>query len=374
MSRQSSDHMQASAGDGSHRRVQVYPVERNSERTPYDASGRAPGGPQYQWYHARGDPNIQPTTHSDYHAPQHHLSVDSQPQVEVGEDLERVPWQDAHSQTAGAFYTQARTFLPSPPTTIHSPRGHQQHVSGWESQQQARRSSEQGYDSRDANHFNPPRESRRRDVSSVVPAGASFHLNPDHERHGAPMVSRHPSLQTFGPYTTTVLQPGRNPSALTGDHLRSRSPSHIPYSAQQQFLNNPVPHSAETPQYVVPSSRIPRADSTAHISHSGHYDATNSHSPEELSETKPKRRRANAAQLQLLNDTYTRTMFPTTEERADIARRINMTPRQVQIWFQNRRQASRQSQSAEPGIPSGSTIEGAYGEGHSDYSHEPEDD
>ncbi|KAH7322335.1 hypothetical protein B0J17DRAFT_723501 [Rhizoctonia solani] len=297
-------------------------------------------------------------------------------QAEVGEDPERVPWRDEPSQTAGAFYTQgSRTFLPSPPTTIHSPRCHQQHVSGWESQELPRRNSEQGYDPRDANRFNPLLESRRKDVASTISAGTSSHHHPDHEHHRSPIMPRHPSLQSFGPYTTTVLQPGRNLPALTGDHLRSRSPSHILHSAQQQFLAHPVPHNAETLQYVVPSSRIPRADSTAHTSRTSHHNTTSlSHNPEELSETKPKRRRANAAQLQLLNDTYTRTMFPTTEERADIARRINMTPRQVQIWFQNRRQASRQSQSIEPGIPSESTMEGIYGEGHSDYLHESEND
>ncbi|CAE6390522.1 unnamed protein product [Rhizoctonia solani] len=191
------------------------------------------------------------------------------------------------------------------------------------------------------------------------------------------MVSRHPSLQSFGPYTTTVLQSGRNPAA--NDHSRSRSPSHIPYSTKQQL--HPTLHSTETAarpiephQYVVPSSRIPRADLAPHTPSTSHYNMSRvSQSSEDLSETKPKRRRANAAQLQLLNDTYARTMFPTTEERADIARRINMTPRQVQIWFQNRRQASRQSQ-LEYEAPSGTSFEGTYSEGQVDYLHGTEDE
>ncbi|CAE6482502.1 unnamed protein product [Rhizoctonia solani] len=191
------------------------------------------------------------------------------------------------------------------------------------------------------------------------------------------MVSRHPSLHSFGPYTTTALQPRRDPSTFssTSDHSRSRSTSHILHSAHQQFQTRHTPPNAEAPQYVVPSSRILRADSTACTSPPSYYNTAGvSYGPEEMSETKPKRRRANAAQLQLLNDTYARTMFPTTEERADIARRINMTPRQVQIWFQNRRQALRQSQTFEPGTPTGSTLEGLYGGGHSDYLHEPEND
>lgn len=48
---------------------------------------------------------------------------------------------------------------------------------------------------------------------------------------------------------------------------------------------------------------------------------------------KPKRRRADANQLRTLNATYDRTAFPSTEERADLARKLGMTPRQVQIWY-----------------------------------------
>ncbi|KDQ21429.1 hypothetical protein BOTBODRAFT_25870 [Botryobasidium botryosum FD-172 SS1] len=63
-------------------------------------------------------------------------------------------------------------------------------------------------------------------------------------------------------------------------------------------------------------------------------------------ELKPKRRRADAMQLRALNETYQRTAFPTTEERADLARRLSMSARQVQIWFQNKRQSSKQNRLA----------------------------
>lgn len=48
---------------------------------------------------------------------------------------------------------------------------------------------------------------------------------------------------------------------------------------------------------------------------------------------KPKRRRADANQLRTLNATYDRTAFPSTEERAELARKLGMSPRQVQIWY-----------------------------------------
>ena len=47
---------------------------------------------------------------------------------------------------------------------------------------------------------------------------------------------------------------------------------------------------------------------------------------------KPKRRRADAAQLRVLNEVYARTAFPSTEERAQLGQRLGMSPRQVQIW------------------------------------------
>ena len=48
---------------------------------------------------------------------------------------------------------------------------------------------------------------------------------------------------------------------------------------------------------------------------------------------KKKRRRASGRQLETLNSVYARTAFPTTEERHELARQLEMTPRSVQIWY-----------------------------------------
>ncbi|CAO3598917.1 unnamed protein product [Absidia cylindrospora] len=56
---------------------------------------------------------------------------------------------------------------------------------------------------------------------------------------------------------------------------------------------------------------------------------------------KAKRRRANAKQLQILNQVFDRTFFPSTQMRAELGRQLGMSPRTVQIWFQNKRQAMR---------------------------------
>ncbi|KAJ3340874.1 hypothetical protein HDU93_006166 [Gonapodya sp. JEL0774] len=52
-----------------------------------------------------------------------------------------------------------------------------------------------------------------------------------------------------------------------------------------------------------------------------------------------KRKRASPDATMVLNSVLTQTFFPDTELRLTLARKLGMTPRKVQIWFQNRRQA-----------------------------------
>jgi hypothetical protein len=149
----------------------------------------------------------------------------------------------------------------------------------------------------------------------------------DSRRERVPIPPSSPS-QTFGPYST-VLQPSRDASVVVASGAELIHPhAHTLHEESGRVRAartvEPSVPSIETSQFVVPSSHIPRAETAV--------PSRSSHSPEMPTETKPKRRRANAAQLRLLNETYVRTTFPTTEERVEIARRINMTPRQVQIW------------------------------------------
>lgn len=55
--------------------------------------------------------------------------------------------------------------------------------------------------------------------------------------------------------------------------------------------------------------------------------------PMPAEEVKKKRKRADAAQLKVLNATYQRTAFPSTEERQSLANELGMPPRSVQIWY-----------------------------------------
>lgn len=59
---------------------------------------------------------------------------------------------------------------------------------------------------------------------------------------------------------------------------------------------------------------------------------------------KAKRKRANAYQLDVLNRVFDKTFFPSTDLRAELGKQLGMSPRTVQIWFQNKRQSIRTRQ------------------------------
>ncbi|EJT97276.1 hypothetical protein DACRYDRAFT_25093 [Dacryopinax primogenitus] len=59
---------------------------------------------------------------------------------------------------------------------------------------------------------------------------------------------------------------------------------------------------------------------------------------QDAGELRARRHRTTPRQFQALTQVYNRTAFPSTQERLQLAERLGMQPRQVQIWFQNRRQ------------------------------------
>jgi hypothetical protein len=56
---------------------------------------------------------------------------------------------------------------------------------------------------------------------------------------------------------------------------------------------------------------------------------------------KAKRKRASPSQLSVLNRVFNQTYFPSTELRIELGKHLGMSPRTVQIWFQNKRQSLR---------------------------------
>lgn len=92
-----------------------------------------------------------------------------------------------------------------------------------------------------------------------------------------------------------------------------------------------------------PRSNSPygRSSGSSHVSSHGssHVAPPRSYSPPPVTPTSPeeptikkKRKRADAAQLKVLNETYSRTAFPSTEERIALAKMLDMSARSVQIW------------------------------------------
>ncbi|KAJ7163583.1 Homeodomain-like protein [Mycena crocata] len=134
------------------------------------------------------------------------------------------------------------------------------------------------------------------------------------------------------------------------NHIRSPTASYpasyTTYPAGNAYgyhVNDPRCVSALSPQMMAndPRAVSPYGRSSAHASPPTPPPVSPISSDEPA--VKKKRKRADAAQLRVLNETYARTAFPSTEERLALAKALDMSPRSVQIWFQNKRQSMRQT-------------------------------
>ncbi|KAI0823672.1 hypothetical protein BC628DRAFT_496384 [Trametes gibbosa] len=210
------------------------------------------------------------------------------------------------------------------------------------------------------------------------PQGVPF--SPDPRYQGQAPYGSYPSRSSpnmiGNPHERTL--PPLNPQSQIHPHIpmtaagQVRSPtggyptySPFPQQHQQQnafYSNAPdlrqLPPSVPMPPFDTPSGLTQRRGSL--VDRTGPMRPTMGHSaspyprvpsvaqqpyaPEPQAEpVKKKRKRADAEQLKVLNETYNRTAFPSTEERIELAKKLGMSARSVQIWFQNKRQAMRQS-------------------------------
>ncbi|PIL36206.1 transcription factor [Ganoderma sinense ZZ0214-1] len=175
-------------------------------------------------------------------------------------------------------------------------------------------------------------------------------------QHHIPMTPASQVRSPTGPYQTSFATPYPQHQPNAYGFPAGPDPRHLPPPLQM----NP---------YDQPSSLGGRRGSLVERSNplrtSGHgaspYPRVASaipHVPEPPVEpVKKKRKRADAEQLKVLNETYSRTAFPSTEERIELAKKLGMSARSVQICqtddaahlarracrFQNKRQAMRQS-------------------------------
>ena len=129
-------------------------------------------------------------------------------------------------------------------------------------------------------------------------------------------------------YDTITTEQPHTSASTTSTSLRSLS----------KYVHNsrPTLHTKESNEELQSDSRLsfspPSSPSSSSSSVSKHARPQ---------EDKVKRRRATQKQLDVLNSVFERTIFPSTQLRAELGRQLDMSPRTVQIWFQNKRQSMR---------------------------------
>lgn len=119
----------------------------------------------------------------------------------------------------------------------------------------------------------------------------------------------------------------------TASYPASYTTGYPPANAYGYHVGDPRCVSGLSPQLMAndPRSVSPYGRSSAHASSPPTPPPVSPIGSDEPA-VKKKRKRADAAQLRVLNETYARTAFPSTEERLALAKALDMSPRSVQIW------------------------------------------
>lgn len=139
----------------------------------------------------------------------------------------------------------------------------------------------------------------------------------------SPTATYPPEYAQFHPHTSYSYPPVPDPRSHPSQH-----PSM--HHSHQLSLGGVYPHERGVPAHVEAHGPSPYA--RGQMTNSVLTQEPTSVLVAEEPVIKKKRKRADAAQLKVLNETYARTAFPSTEERAELARKLDMSPRSVQIW------------------------------------------
>jgi len=181
---------------------------------------------------------------------------------------------------------------------------------------------------------------------STTPAN----MNPADSRRLPPLSTTTPPMERWQPnfVTQTTGFPGnsiRSPAASYPSTYvaYSSNQANYPYhmSTHDHSSMNPQGHQSHGGMYEDGLRLDPRSTSPYNRGTGpSHVSPPRSYSPPPVSPTSPeeptikkKRKRADAAQLKVLNETYNRTAFPSTEERIALAKLLDMSARSVQIWY-----------------------------------------
>lgn len=159
-----------------------------------------------------------------------------------------------------------------------------------------------------------------------------------------------PKLMTFPPTPQTLppptlpLVPVMASSTTPSKILPTRIPS------TSSIITNtagPVPIPMSVPVPMVTPTKLQKSAPTsekklyAFISHSPSTYPSQEPSIDNAQLARRKRRRTSPNELQILQDEFLKGQTPNKARRIDIAKRVNMNEKAVQIWFQNKRQTLR---------------------------------
>ncbi|KZT08388.1 uncharacterized protein LAESUDRAFT_64995 [Laetiporus sulphureus 93-53] len=179
---------------------------------------------------------------------------------------------------------------------------------------------------------------------SNLPGGILHSLPPAHR-----LPSAQPALYSLDAYPAqrhlpsqprqlaqppTPSQVYSYPSSLTDlpyhpappPHHRSHTAPAAPYFPQDSYANRAT---HLTPATTCVPSLIPPGMDPARVDMRTFYPYT----PNEVKH----RKRTTRAQLKVLEEAYSKETKPNASLRKELAEKLNMTPRNVQVWFQNRR-------------------------------------
>ncbi|TPX72380.1 hypothetical protein SpCBS45565_g00471 [Spizellomyces sp. 'palustris'] len=150
----------------------------------------------------------------------------------------------------------------------------------------------------------------------------------------------HPHHYPHSPRHNYYQFPHHQPQYYDQSHYHTQQTSY-PYGHRETYTNHP--HSfAPVPDRHATDSRYPPNESHSSYGYDSHQqELANAEQAYPYTPLKAKRKRASPAQLNALNAVFEKTFFPSTELRLRLAQQLAMTPRAVQIWFQNKRQTWR---------------------------------
>ncbi|KAF9414897.1 hypothetical protein BGZ94_000242 [Podila epigama] len=139
---------------------------------------------------------------------------------------------------------------------------------------------------------------------------------------------------------------------LQHQHQHQQHPhQHQQHSFQQRPFGNfetpspptPSPSPGNHPTVLIPHPKIHQLDMSQN-SPNGDPASSPSLSASSPTSTSKKRTRASAEQLAILEDTFLTNQSPNSKVREILAKKVKMTERSIQIWFQNRRAKVKQAQ------------------------------